>query len=211
MHRLLVLVVLSAIVAPFPVNANSLAKAKVGFHAVPIASPPLACGDAQFACADAGGSNLSFSVPLGSYRVYLVVLDWDTTLDFSAIQMQLDYDPGVVVDSWTSCSTMNSYSNWPNQGGAAVMIFSPCLSPVPDPTDPELEGAMILGWFDVTASAAGQFGLQSGSVIVADCDGFGEQPEVGSVGFNQPGSSPCGDLPPVPVQATTWGRMKARR
>jgi hypothetical protein len=168
----------------------------------------------------------------GRYNVYVIGVpksDDNASWGLAGIEFGIDYSRGkpgseaLVVHSWTSCSDMEfSADNWPQAGTGNILTW---VSPE------NCQTAMMVpaGYFTVSAYAPSSMALipnpVSAAMKIANCDGveavienYVKPARVGWVsmrgGLRNSSSDGCNPLlepcdATVPVQPTTWGKMKA--
>ena len=222
MRRILLACLLASLTASAPLaSAQSLAKAKLGLHAVP--SGTAECGSfTQAGCADAGTSNLTTSVGLGTYDVYVVAVDIDPAAGLRGATFGLQYDgTAIAVNSFSLCFDLSFPStspDFPTESTSGVVVTTNVCINTPDPSDPEGEAMAVLGWLQVEATEIGVLALTprlylpSPDAQVADCAAAATNLDVpddlGKVGFGTDGYDPCAEMT-VPVEEKTWGRIKS--
>jgi len=160
--------------------------------------------------------------------VYLVIAQADTPSfagGVAGITAGIEYDGrrghGVDVNAWTVCADGLDIPNagpggeWPASGGGAIITWLNCQ-------ESRVGGDgyhAVVGAFSVYAYSADRLrvtpnrNLQSGpQITLANC--FAEEFGVtdttlalGSAGFGTSGFNPCH---PLPVEPTTWGRLKTK-
>jgi len=177
----------------------------------------------------------SFPVGYGA-DVYVVVARADSALGISGLSCGIDYgSPGVQSDGagvdlfgYALCSDLevpaspdaDSTHAWPTSGGGNLFLWEPagnCRRNVVAPYGVQAIACAVYvytygaGQLAITPNPAGANGPE---FQVTDCVGPTawdlEWPShAGVVGFDMDGYNPCTALG-VPVEATTWGRLKSQ-
>ena len=167
------------------------------------------------------------------YNVYVVGVpqnDGYASWGLAGIEFGIDYHGGkpnsgaLVVHSWTSCSDLEwSGDNWPASGTGNMLTWV-------NPENCQVDQLVPVGYFTVSAYAPSSMALIphpiSAAMKIANCDGAERVLEnhvkparVGwvSMGGGTRGNSslgcnpllePC-EIGTVPVENTTWGRVKS--
>ena len=166
------------------------------------------------------------------YNVYVIGVpksDENTSWGLAGMEFGIDYSRGkpgseaLVVHSWTSCSDMEfSADNWPQAGTGNILTWV-------SPENCQTSMMVPAGYFTVSAYAPSSMALVpnpvSAAMKIANCGGaeamienYVKPARVGWVSMGggirnssaegcNPLLEPC-DATTVPVQPTTWGRVK---
>lgn len=215
---------------PPPGPEEDFPPAMIMLHGVP-AGAGNHCEDlASMPCAE-GIRNFTTELPLSTpedpeFIVYVIVKHPFPERGVYKMGFPLVYDSGIIVRDWTSCSSIEErYRRFPASGGGVNLTwYSNDGACTPSPMK-------VAGYFRVEATSPGSFQLSSPidweRGIVHYCLNPGqevfyndwvERDEMASIGFGGiAGSDPCFDKGweelagriLVPVQTTTWGRIKA--
>jgi hypothetical protein len=171
--------------------------------------------------------------PLGlSSDVYLVVAKApDAALGIAGMSCGIDYNgmasKGVDVFGWNLCADLQftnsgAEGEWPAAGGGNRITWvstTNCQTEVLG-TDGvhAIGGAFYLyAYSGDVFQVTGNMNLVIPELAVADCNASTTMLPMdgqasGSVGFGEPGCNPCVEYcgPVVPVESTTWGRVKTQ-
>lgn len=222
---------LTASVLPASAPAGEHTEAKIVTHASTLHAKCLPC-----VCTDDLGPYACGVTPLDvtgdvdySYtHAYVQLVDLDPALGVSEVSFGLDYDgaPDSGVDglTWYQClpDAMTSQApdpEWPQPGSWIRIEFDACRGTTPHPLDPEGQGSVLLGAYQLWATSSDRLSFVPAPdpdhpgetrIRVVDCSGeVTELPadRVASLGFgNVAGYDPCYGT--VPVRPTTWSRLK---
>ena len=172
-----------------------------------------------------------------SYLMYLVIMDINTASGLGGLSCGLTYQSGglgqgglalfgSMVCADQAFSSIAPNPEWPDHGSGSVFTWDTinnCQNTV-DPTDPQGEALAVAAGFYVYAYAEDwvrvgtrgylaepDFKVSDCSAVETDIAGsifYGwAQADYGRTGFGTSGFDPCFDSI-VPVQETTWGRLK---
>jgi hypothetical protein len=203
--------------------------AKVLLHIGDVVGRDAACDAIPERVADVVTSAEARADGSASYYVYLLGTPHGVApAGLTGFQLGIEYGhpgpkEGLAVSSWQRCSTLDfPMPDWPASGNGNTITWAigQCQ------TDPLVSA----GFFYVTAYTPATMSIATYPVTdlvkVADCRGAEGQPEVvvdagwtGWVSFGgagrgtdtdgcNPALGPCVD--PVPVRATTWGKIKSK-
>jgi len=183
------------------------------------------CGSAAPTAVPCSQHNVSGSIET-QYHVYLVVARVDPSEGIGGVTVGVDYGEGVHVEGWSLCADLYfDRGSWPAAGSGARIIWSH-LAHCQRSTVPghEEEGVhAIAAALYVYAYSPGDLfltvntaGLPQPELAIMNCSAMevALDPEVlplvrFSASGTEPGVSPCA-LDPVPIQETSWGRLKHR-
>jgi len=217
-------------------NGNGdLAGVKVGLHVQAYNSSKSCTTNApsQLGCDSPNStSSLDTDQTLGTRSsVYIVALDVPTGVGMQGATFGLDFSydtisyEGVYIQSFTKCMDLDFPSvtpAFPSEPGSGVVVTSAgCLGTVADPSDPQGEALVVIGWLDATGyyvpgplSISPRLYLANPDFQIANCSAGSSNPcyplFAGSVGFGNGGGgySPCVEVP-IATEPTTWSRLKS--
>jgi hypothetical protein len=200
----------------------------VGLHIAPV--------QGSNACASSGLINIitdavvetqTLSTPGGPfYFVYLVGCDHEGSPGIATIECGIGYQGGhvplggarpICVFNWTLCADIQfPYSAWPGPGGGNLIGWTCGSTPPPGfAVIFEIAGFFYMGAYEPSRMMVIPNPV-SGLVQVTNCGGTVLDVTVppdfaffqGTAGFATHGWPPCLGIP-LPVEPTTWGRLKA--
>jgi hypothetical protein len=90
----------------------------------------------------------------------------------------VDYNPSEIFsmsfESYADYEQPSSDRGWGEPGSGITLTFDSCQGTVPDPTDPEGDGFVVLGRFSLSSYDGGRFSItatEATPVEVTDCEG----------------------------------------
>jgi hypothetical protein len=216
---------------PPPGEVETSPPAMIMLHGVPAEGTADRCSDLEAMPCARGVRAFTTELPLSTpenpeYIVYVIVKHPFPDRGVYQVGFPLEYDTGIVIREWTYCSSNEDrFRRFPASGGGVNLTWyssEGACTPAP---------LTVAGYLRVEAHSPGSLRLKSGieweKGIVAYCtdpaqeilfNDWVERDEMATFGFGGiPGSDPCFDNGweelagriLVPVQATTWGRIKA--
>ena len=212
--------VVLVVTASMPATARGadLANAKIALHLVPGVPGPDACGVIpESRCSDSpryGVFNAEGELDR-DYQLYVIAVDINTSAGLASASFVIEYDEGVVVDSWRSCADNPTYSpDWPAPGSHVGVSFTTCGEPSRRRRTPRGRGGRT-GVFHVRAHSAGRLAIgaldtSTRTAEARSCEGttntlhwYLDAPlgypgniALGEVGFEQQAFSTC-DFPGI--------------
>jgi len=229
MKRALVCTVIFACVALMAAGsafAGTQSNVKIALYAMAVPAKNACSTNApsNLACDSVGGtSNLVVQAPTNAAQdVYLVALDVATGPGLGGVSLGLSYSPTIAIfGAWNKCADQDFAGNgWPADGGGDAITYATCAGQTPDPSDPQGDGAVVLGYITyLYAYGDGVMAVTPRNFITppdfkaADCAAAESNlpaANAGTIGFGAAtGYQPC--LPAaVPVQNSTWGGVKSQ-
>jgi hypothetical protein len=227
---------------PCPNNGGSgnLANVKIGLHAQAYNSSKACSANApsQLACDSPNNtSDLTVEWPLNDGNpgvnrasVYIVALDVPTAIGLKGVTFGLDFSyntstyEGIYIQTFNNCMDLAFASTTPafpaDPGSGVVVTSSTCLGTVADPSDPQGEALVVIGWLDATGyyvatplQVTPRLYLATPDFQTADCTAASSNPcypEFAGIcvfgGAPNTGYSPCVNV--VATEPTTWSRLK---
>jgi hypothetical protein len=194
------------------------------------------CYRAALRPSDCTGYNTGYQLPLYPtlYFAYALVVDGSLTEGVSGASFGIDYDgalqSGVDIWTWQLCADAESPdAGWPGAGTGNVLTFNAATN-CQTTGNANIGAVAVLGYFYCGSYTPDLFRVtphpDSGVGTVLNCAGAVDtvhQEEndscthFGTLGFGpgRNGNNPCEDgtrhtyCPPIPVQPSTWGQVKA--